>query len=97
MSQTITMDTFLPLIEENFSVHLGDKTIPATLLEVTPLGEPEDSGERSGWSMVFQFPPHQLYNQGIYEFEHAGIGSLAIFVVPIGEDSDGVRYQAIFN
>ena len=97
MRDTLTMETFSPLVNAEFDVHIDDNVLPVTLLEVTPLNGPGDSPDRQAWSLVFQFPPQQLFDQGTYVFEHADTGSLAIFVVPIGQDENGVRYQAIFN
>ena len=97
MHDTPTMEAFSQLLDEEFGVYLGDRVLPATLLEVAPLTGSSSSRERQAWSMVFQFPPGHLYDQGTYEFEHASTGRLAIFIVPIGQDEKGVRYQAIFN
>lgn len=97
MHDTLTMDAFSQLVNEEFSVYLRDTVLAATLLEVTPLTSSSSNLERQAWSMVFQFPPEQLFDQGTYEFEHANTGRLAIFIVPIGHDEKGVRYQAIFN
>jgi hypothetical protein len=35
--------------------------------------------------------------QGTFELEHESLGQLQIFLVPIGIDSRGIRYQAVFN
>jgi hypothetical protein len=35
--------------------------------------------------------------QGIYKLENEKLGALEIFLVPIGPDEKGMRYEAIFN
>ena len=35
--------------------------------------------------------------QAIYGLRHADLGLLEIFIVPIAQRADGVRYQAIFT
>jgi len=97
MHNNLTMETFSPLVNEEFNVYIGDRALPVRLLEVTPLKGSGDNQEHQAWSLVFQFPPQRLFDQGTYEFEHSDTGRLAIFVVPIGQDENGVRYQAIFN
>lgn len=35
--------------------------------------------------------------QGIHRVEHEQLGSLEIFLVPLGPDQQGMRYEAIFT
>ena len=35
--------------------------------------------------------------QSIYRLEHAGLGALEIFIVPIGRDAESTTYEAIFT
>ncbi len=35
--------------------------------------------------------------QGTFDLEHDQIGSFALFLVPIGPDAEGMRYEAVFN
>jgi hypothetical protein len=35
--------------------------------------------------------------QRIYRLEHAALDPLEIFIVPIGPDAEGMRYQAVFT
>jgi hypothetical protein len=49
------------------------------------------------FAIVFLGPPSPILPQRIYRFEHDGIGAIEIFIVPIGRDDDGVRYEAIFT
>ena len=35
--------------------------------------------------------------QGTYKVEHEKLGTLEIFLVPIGPDKEGLCYEAIFN
>ncbi|MDX6508976.1 MAG: hypothetical protein QOG81_728, partial [Gaiellaceae bacterium] len=35
--------------------------------------------------------------QQIYRFDHDELGTLEIFIVPIGTDEGGVRYEAVFT
>jgi hypothetical protein len=35
--------------------------------------------------------------QRIYRIEHATLGAFDLFLVPIGPDAQGLRYQAVFT
>lgn len=35
--------------------------------------------------------------QGTFELEHEKLGTFPLFLVPIGPDHQGFRYQAVFN
>jgi hypothetical protein len=36
-------------------------------------------------------------NQGVYIIEHPIKGDLALFIVPIGHDSEGMKYEIVFS
>jgi pimeloyl-ACP methyl ester carboxylesterase len=70
------------------------------LISVTGLGERpegESSGRRQPFSIVFRGPGNVLLSQRIYRMEHAEIGSFDLFIVPIGPDEKGLRYEAVFT
>ncbi len=86
------------------------ETLALTLIEAHPLppaaspnAAAEAAGRRAGFSLVFSAPligPMRGYlPQRVYRIEHATLGCMDIFVVPIGVTPDGsaMRYQAIFN
>ena len=54
-------------------------------------------GGRQPFSLIFRGPPAPLLPQAIYALQHAGLGVLEIFVVPIARGAEGVSYQAIFT
>ncbi|MFZ5643696.1 MAG: DUF6916 family protein [Bacillota bacterium] len=49
------------------------------------------------FSLLFQGPDQPLLAQGIYLFNHQQLEALEIFIVPVGRDKDGIRYEAVFN
>jgi hypothetical protein len=63
-------------------------------------GRPEEEPaghRRRPFSIVFRGPGDVLLPQRIYRMEHARIGSFELFLVPIGPDEEGLRYEAIFT
>jgi hypothetical protein len=55
------------------------------------------AGERTGFSLEFLGPPGPLLPQRIYCLEHPRLGRLEIFLVPLGREDRGVRYEAVFG
>jgi hypothetical protein len=94
---------------ETFSVHVGSvfriypdpgDPLDFELNSVIRLGgspEGESSGRRQPFSIVFRGPGDVLLPQRTYRMEHAEIGSFDLFIVPIGPDEEGLRYEAIFT
>lgn len=69
-----------------------------TLVEVRDLGRrPTAGGELSNYSLTFLAPAPDVLPQAIYPLEHAALGAMDVFLVPIGRSAEGVRYEAIFN
>ena len=52
---------------------------------------------REPFSLVFLGPARPVLPQRIYPLENEALGRLEVFLVPIGADAGGVKYEAIFN
>jgi hypothetical protein len=52
---------------------------------------------REPFSLVFAGPAAPVLPQSIYRLENDDLGALEIFLVPIGRDAGGTRYEAAFN
>jgi hypothetical protein len=46
---------------------------------------------------VFRSASNAVVPQGIYRLEHASLGSFEPFLVTIGPDAVGMRYEAVFT
>ena len=93
-------EDFQPRVGAAFRVALesGDP-LELTLIEARDLtlqGRPP-ANRRMPFSLLFRGPRSPVLPQRIYALEDPGLGRLEIFLVPIGTDGDGVRYEAIFN
>jgi hypothetical protein len=93
--------TDLPsLTVEQFAARVGERFVLADgtayeLVEATPL--PVGAGApRPPFSLVFAGPPGTVRPQGIETLENEQLGPLEIFLVPIGQDAEAVRYEAVF-
>ena len=84
---------------EDFVLRLPDGgTQDLKLVEVRDLGRrPTAGGELSNYSLTFLAPAPAVLPQATYRLEHAALGPMDVFLVPIGRSAQGVRYEAIFN
>ncbi len=103
MLDQFTSETFAPHRHEIFRVS-ADSAAPldVSLIEVTELGGgPGHMGSgpsgRVPFSLVFRGPTQPVLPQQIYRLAHDGIGEFDLFLVPIGPDAEGMRYEAIFT
>lgn len=90
---TPTHSTFAKKLNETFTCsELGD----LNLSSVETLPDHEDSN-REPFTLIFKSDNKNPAAQGIYELSHPDMGTLGIFLVPVGADDTGVEYEAIFN
>jgi hypothetical protein len=103
MTDLPTRDTFAQCLNDTFAIGVDDSTsLPMALIEVAPLpdhapGKGASQPSRAPFSLVFRGPKEPVLPQRIYRFEHEHLGDLEIFIVPIGPDDEGMRYEAVFN
>ncbi len=97
------MDDFAAHLEEPFAIDLGTdfpglERLVLTLIKAEPIETSPDLGERRApFSVVFRGPGEPELTQRIYPLDNETLGRLEIFLVPIGPDDEGMRYQAVFN
>lgn len=90
------------LAADDFAPHVGSafrSLAPPLDLQLTAI-EPAGTGSfpgRAPFSLFFHGPRVPLLAQKIYALEHPALGRLEIFLVPIGLEGEGVRYQAVFS
>lgn len=95
----LTLEGFQSHLEQLFHVDRAPgPPLALRLLEVRPRGafDPEFQ-RRQAFSLVFRGPPEPLLVQRIYALHHPDLGALAIFLVPLGPDREGMRYEAVFT
>ena len=102
MLETLTKTTFADCLGSKFRLHYGAANpLDVELIEATGFpARPDQAGgpvRREPFSIVFRGPRAVVLPQRIYRLEHDTLGTLEIFLVPIGPDETGMRYEAIFN
>jgi len=104
MLERFTLVTFADHLNDTFRLYpeVAGIYLELALIEATDLstgGQRASSAppRRVPFSIVFRGPSTPILPQRIYRMEHADIGSFDVFLVPIGPDELGMRYQAIFT
>jgi hypothetical protein len=98
----LTYDQFAPRVGEGFDVGVDEesKTVPMVLAEASEGTEAGGAGpdgeQRLQFSLVFRGPQAPLLPQGTYRVTHPDMGAIALFLVPLGPDGEGMRYEAAF-
>ena len=100
------MSTRLPT-EEEFRRHLGTKfgvrvqaprPVELELDEVKAYrAGANEAGSMERFSLFFHGPGDLMLPQGTFALEHPSMGELLLFIVPIGQDERGFRYEVVFN
>jgi hypothetical protein len=94
-----TAADFTRRLGEAFALTAPDgEGLALRLVEVTPHPHaPPTPGRRRGFSIVFVSDRPRHLPQSIYRLEHDGLGTLELFLVPIGTRDGGIAYEAVFN
>ena len=97
MLESLTHESFRPHLGSAFRAEYAPATSAMlTLVEVTVLGGAA-TARRQPFSLLFRGPRAPVLPQRIYRLEHERMGALELFIVPLGPDGDGLRYEAIFT
>lgn len=95
------VNDFQPLVGSAFEVVLDNaETVSLTLVDVRALA-PATEQRRAPFSLLFHGPAQPILAQQTLSLQHATLGTVSIFVVPLGlATNDSVthaRYEAIFT
>jgi hypothetical protein len=92
---------------ESFSEHLNTKfgvkvdSAEPVELELVDLvvrkSEPNEQAGMERFSMFFYGPAGFFLPQQTYDLVHSEMGEMQLFLVPIGQDTRGIKYEAVFN
>lgn len=101
--ESFTLATFVPLVGDRFELVVGGSEV--TDLTLAEVEEPHPrsnarakaGARRSPFSIVLRGPLAPVLPQRIYTFRHDKLGSFELFIVPIGPDDEGMRYEAVFS
>ena len=86
---------FADRIGEPFDTTLDDGT--RVTLELIAAREPPEERPDHAHFAEWKGPLDRPLEQRIYELEHAELGTLPIFLVPVNQVDDGFVYEAVFT
>jgi hypothetical protein len=100
---SLTAAAFAEHLATVFRLQAGGQELPIELVEVqraSYAGKPAavgPAGRREPFTLLFRGPRTPYALQGIHRLEHDQLGTLELFLVPIGPDDAGMRYEAVFT
>ena len=91
---------FKEVVGSRFRIHWG--TGDSAELELVSAEGLKASSQRPGgrepFALIFRADSTRFYlPQAVYRLDHEKVGSLEIFLVPVGPDEKGMRFEAVFN
>ena len=83
---------------QTFQILFDNQPTDAELIEVSGIrADTNKGGRQEPFTLVFRTVAKEAYIQGTYLVANNKLGETAIFLVPIGPDDTGMRYEAIFT
>jgi hypothetical protein len=95
---TLTDADFTPRLGQPFRIRLSaEQSLELTLIEVHTHKYAPPAQKRRGFSIVFRSNVPGHAPQATYALSHDEMGTLELFLVPIGAREGGMCYEAVFN
>jgi len=93
---SLTCASFRRHLHERFLLQVdGMGAFDMELVEAAE-SQPTPEAGRCRFSVVFRAEVASVLPQRVYGVEHPEMGRLELFLVPVAQDADGVRYEAVF-
>src|SRR5215831_425391 len=97
MAAKLTEKEFSQHLHTKFRARVNDQDRELELVAVKPyLPQANEQTGLERFSVFFDGPNFYL-PQRLYSLEHERMGQFDIFLVPIGQNGDSFRYEAVFN
>jgi hypothetical protein len=95
VSETLSKEAFAENLNTKFRIPLNSSS-PAEI-ELIEVMEARSTPRQQQFSLFFRGPLEYFLPQGTYHMEHEKLGPLDLFIVPVGKEQEGFRYEAVFN
>jgi hypothetical protein len=95
VSETLTKEAFAENLNTKFRIPFPSGE--AAELELIEVVETMKTPRQLQFSIFFRGPLGYLLPQSTYQLEHEKMGAMQIFIVPVGREANGFRYEAVFN
>lgn len=98
MATNLTEQEFMKHVGTTFQLDFNQQVVPLNLTEVKGyLPKENENAGMERFSVFFTGPAQTKLPQAIYRLQHEAMGEFDLFLVPIGGDDKGFRYEAVFN
>lgn len=95
----VSAEQFSECLNETFTISRDDAQFEARLIDVRRLGGHATRADQQPFSILFHASDAVNLPQNTYRADHAAIGELDLFLVPVGPDPDhgGMCFEAVFT
>jgi hypothetical protein len=90
-------DDFNSCLGQPFTLVYDGSSHPLTLISVDKFTNSAATGVPEAFSIVFRGNSDLVLEQQIYCINNDTLGDMDLFIVPIGPDDKGMRYEAVFS
>ena len=98
MLENLTHENFRKWLNQKFQIEHGGGALEVELIECRTLASPRKKDlQREPFALIFRGPRQPVLPQRIYKLEGGPMETLEIFMVPVGPDETGMRYEAVFS
>ncbi len=95
MSELLTKEAFTENLNTKFRIPFDSSR--AAELELIEVVEARSTSRQQQFSVFFRGPLEYRLPQATYHMEHEKMGEIDLFIVPVGREPEGFRYEAVFN
>jgi len=97
--EQITYTDFKPFLNDTFRIEVNPSSlVDMDLVSVDPLGNNPEQDEDQAFAVVFRSDvTDDNLLQRLYTVKHPEMGDIEAFLVSIGADEVGMRYEAVFT
>lgn len=94
MSDVLNHKTLSAQLNTKFTVADAPESFKIELVEIT---EPTATASQTFFSLYFFGGEKFQLPQGTFRLQHEKLGELFLFLVPVGREPTGYKYEAVFN
>ena len=94
---TLDSSTLSPLVGQSMTLRSGDQSTALEVTEVRVQSHKYPQATREPFSISFRGQPGLRVPQGIYQVEHADIGTMEIFITQTGDGPKGSEFESVFT
>ncbi len=98
MNEILQLSDFAPFIDHEFQISFTPELSLAAILVQAIEFDSYTPANRKPFSLIFRTEQkNEYFAQAIRILHHPQKGEISVFLVPLGPDQLGMRYEAIFS